>query len=137
MHRDFYYQAASFFCPVFSLLRDSLRLHFIPLRILSFAFFQGRVFFLALHTLCFIVFWKSSFVVRCSTTAYFSSFFFGSGLSSVTGHTTFHKHIGPSKNSIIICINRKGGFRSGSHITPVVNLRKAKREWKVNQFFLY
>ena len=99
--------------------------------------FSRTGFFLALHTLCFIVFWKSSFVVRCSTTAYFSSFFFGSGLSSVTGHTTFHKHIGPSKNSIIICINRKGGFRSCSHITPVVNLRKAKREWKVNQFFLY
>ena len=64
--------------------------------------FSRTGFFLALHTLCFIVFWKSSFVVRCSTTAYFSSFFLGSGLSSVTGHTTFHIHIGPS--SIMICI---------------------------------
>ena len=134
--RDFYCQAASFLSSFFSSQR------FSPLTLHSAAdsqlcFFSRTGFFLALHTLCFIVFWKSSFVVRCSTTAYFSSFFFGSGLSSVTGHTTFHIHIGPSKNSIIICINRKGGFRSCSHITPVVNLRKAKREWKVNQFFSY
>ena len=61
-------------------------------------FFSRTGFFLALHTLCFIVFWKSSFVVRCSTAAYFSSFFLGSGLSSVTGHTTFHIHIGPTIN---------------------------------------
>ena len=93
-----------FFCPVFF---SSQR--FSPLTLHSAAdsqlcFFSRTGFFLALHTLCFIVFWKSSFVVRCSTTAYFSSFFLGSGLSSVTGHTTFHIHIGPSKNSIIICI---------------------------------
>ena len=102
-------------------------------------FFSRTGFFLALHTLCFIVFWKSSFVVRCSTAAYFSSFFLGSGLSSATGHTTFHIHIGPSTNSIIICIlytNRKGGFRSCNHITPVVNLEKVNGNGKWIIFLL-